>query len=252
MSMWLLADIGNTRLKWRWAEGSLLRPGGAEALPPVGHEAALFSRLWAAGEVPDRLMVSNVAGPHVAESLRDWSMGHWGLQPTFVSSEARQCGVTNGYANPQSLGVDRWCGLIGARALVAAPVCVVDCGTAATLDVLTATGEHQGGLILPGLRAMLHALTSTARGIRGEVPPAPAATVLGRSTTECMRAGVLAATAGMVEHALARLGFPTDGQVILTGGDAALVASALARPARIEADLVFHGLAQIALEGKTA
>jgi type III pantothenate kinase len=145
--------------------------------------------------------------------------------------------------------VDRWCGLIGARSLVGGPVGVVSCGTAITIDLLGADGRHQGGVIGPGLTTMIQALTGAARGIRMEATHGDFAAPLGRTTVECVQAGVLAAAAGMVERTLGRAAFPGDGVILVTGGDADQVAAALDRSARVEADLIFLGLARIAGEG---
>ena len=80
-------------------------------------------------------------------------------QPYWVIPKEAQCGVKNGYRNPAQLGSDRWAALIGARALHGArPVLVVCCGTATTIDLLTAQGQFAGGCILPGVGTMLRSL----------------------------------------------------------------------------------------------
>jgi type III pantothenate kinase len=248
--MWLLVDIGNTRIKWRWFDDEGLRAGGTEALPSPGHESVVFSRIWEAASKPVLILVSNVAGDRFRDALDVWSRERWECSPVFVTSVPRQCGVTNGYDEPVRLGVDRWCSLIGARALVSSgEVCVVDCGTAITLDVLAADGVHRGGLIAPGLRTMVHSLTATALGPRADVAPAPYSPALGRTTSDCIRSGILAAAAGMVEHTLEKLAFPPDAVVLLTGGDAAFLASALVRQVRIEPDVLFYGLARMGVPG---
>ena len=60
--------------------------------------------------------------------------------------------MTNAYPQPQSLGVDRWLALIAARQLAPGWACVIDAGTALTIDALDAAGLHLGGLIIPGSR----------------------------------------------------------------------------------------------------
>lgn len=243
--MQLLVDIGNTRLKWRWSRRGELLPGGAEALPPAGAEVSFFHRFWGAVAAPERVVVSDVLGEPLRGALRNWTMHQWGREPCFVTSTTHVEGVTNGYDIPSSLGVDRWCALIGARSVSMGPLCVVDCGTAITVDLLSTEGQHRGGLICPGLSTMIRSLTESAGGLRVEVKATRPAAPLGRSTVECIQAGILAAAAGMVEYTLGQTAFPDTGTLLLTGGDAELLGSALKRPVRIEPDLVFRGLAEI-------
>jgi type III pantothenate kinase len=246
--MQLLIDIGNTRLKWRWLRQGRLVPGGTAPVPEAGSESALFSGIWGEYEAPDRIVVSNVAGDAIRRAMDDWCQGHWRRVPEFVVAAPEQAGVVNGYRDPAVLGVDRWCGLIGARSLTSAPVAVVSCGTAITVDLLGADGRHQGGVIGPGLATMIQALTGATRGIRMEAAPEGFAAPVGRTTVECVQAGVLAAAAGMVERTLARAAFPGDGVILVTGGDADRVVLALNRSVRVEADLIFLGLARVAGE----
>lgn len=243
--MQLLIDIGNTRLKWRWLRQGQLVPGGTAPVPEAGSETASFSAMWGEHAAAGRVVVSNVAGDAIAQALSDWCLRHWGRTAELVVAAAEQAGVINGYRDPAALGVDRWCGLIGARSLTSGPVAVVSCGTAITVDLLGADGRHQGGVIGPGLATMIQALTGATRGIRMGAAPEGFAAPVGRTTVECVQAGVLAAAAGMVERTLSRAAFPGEGMILVTGGDADRVAPALDRSARVEADLIFLGLARV-------
>ena len=46
------------------------------------------------------------------------------------------------------------------------PVCVVDVGTATTIDLVDARGRHLGGAIVPGPALMVDSLLRGTRGIR--------------------------------------------------------------------------------------
>ena len=61
------------------------------------------------------------------------------------------CGLRNGYRDPAQLGVDRWLAMCAAWQQFPGSLCVVDAGTAVTIDVVAADGAHSGGLILPGV-----------------------------------------------------------------------------------------------------
>lgn len=244
--MWLLFDIGNTRLKWRWANAGGFLDGESEQLPVPGDEAQFLARCVTGGYVPEKIVISNVAGVRFDHALRDCSQAKWGISPHFVRPSNDEYGIINGYDDPASLGVDRWCALIGARVRMPGKLCIVDCGTAVTLDVLSPSGQHMGGLVLPGIRAMIRALTSSANGLRLDIDAPEGRFSLGHNTEDCVTAGIIAAISGSIEFALNRLGSEERPTVVLTGGNAAIIAAALACPSRVEQDLVFYGLAEVA------
>ncbi len=71
-------------------------------------------------------------------------------------------GITNGYNDPSKLGIDRWLAILGAATQFKGQnLCVFNCGTAITMDIVTANGEHQGGLIFPGVQLLHRAVTNT-------------------------------------------------------------------------------------------
>lgn len=67
--------------------------------------------------------------------------------------------VKNLYATPETLGLDRLAGAVGASVLFPREtVLVVDLGTALTFDILTSEGEFLGGNISPGAAMRFRAL----------------------------------------------------------------------------------------------
>lgn len=237
----ILADIGNSRVKWGRAERGRLFSGEAFATEAT-RLAEHLDRHWGALEPPEAVYVSNVAGADIAEHLSKWVAARWGVLPRFARAEAARCGVVNGYENPGQLGVDRWVGLIGLKGHYPLPACLADCGTALTFDVLDAGGRHLGGLIAPGPAAMRRVLLQETRGI-GEVDGG-AAEGLGRNTAAGVAGGVLRACAGLVEksarEAAGRLGrTPT---LVLAGGDGEAIGRYLDIPHRFDGDLVLEGL----------
>lgn len=237
----ILADIGNSRVKWGLAEQGRLRPGEAFATEAARLMEHLDCR-WGALEPPEAVHVSNVAGADIVGRLAEWVAARWGVPLRFARSEAVRCGVVNGYENPGQLGVDRWIGLLGLKGHYPLPACLADCGTALTFDVLDAGGHHLGGLIVPGLASMRRALLQATRGV-GEVDGG-AAEWLGRNTAAGVAGGVLRACAGLVEksarEAASRLGrTPT---LVLAGGDGEAIGRYLDIPYRFDGDLVLKGL----------
>ena len=151
--MKLLFDIGNTRIKWAYDTGSeLLDPGevahrGAAAGDAVSFVTQLRSDIESAWAI-------NVAGEELESALSDAVLKHLGM-PLRVAKTTQTCGaVVNGYSAIEQLGADRWAAIVGAWNHYRKDVCVVDAGTAVTIDLVQADGRHQGGFILPGARLM--------------------------------------------------------------------------------------------------
>ncbi|MEW7979785.1 MAG: type III pantothenate kinase [Candidatus Sedimenticola endophacoides] len=243
----LLMDIGNTNLKVARMKG------GARGKPlSFRHYGRCITELCderlADFEPPGALFVANVAGAALALTLCDWTRNQWGIEPQFLHSPQAALGVTNGYQTPHQLGIDRWLTLVAAHARWSVPVCIVDCGTAVTIDVMSAQGCHHGGVILPGFNLMREALLGRTRIPRigmGDVEGA-----LGRDTASAVAAGTLHAVAALVERIAERSRAEQGAQfkLILTGSDAALLRPLLESPAELVPDLVMEGLALMAEE----
>jgi type III pantothenate kinase len=157
--------------------------------------------------------------------------------------------VRNGYVDPQQLGVDRWLAMLAAFARYRSALCVVDSGTALTIDAVSGDGVHQGGLIMPGFSLMRDALKARTGEIArlGRVFSAPDAgrQFWGRDTDGCIRRGATAAADGLIGLCVAELSRSAASPVklVLTGGDADNLRDGLSQPADICPFLVLEGLA---------
>ena len=133
MPMNLVLDLGNSRCKWALADKDL-SPGGAFAYGE-DFKRSLDQALSGLPR-PDQVAAVSVAGAALTDTLAHWIERRWNLDLRRFSARAVQCGVTNSYKDPAQLGADRWAALIAARDRVSGTVCVVDCGTAVTVDAL--------------------------------------------------------------------------------------------------------------------
>ena len=238
--MRLLIDLGNTRLKWANAD-----PGwhvGAAALH--GRVTAeLLDEIWQALPVPNVVAMVSVADQPTSDAVARWIHERWRVEVRRARPRSEQLGVTNCYREPDTLGADRWVALIGARGMLAnSSVCVVDCGTAVTVDALTARGEFAGGVILPGLRLSRRSLTSGTAHIRAN--EGDELSCLARTTGDAVAAGTLYGLAGAIERVCEE--FERDlgesMKLVITGGDGDRIGAHLRRPARRIPDLVLRGL----------
>jgi type III pantothenate kinase len=211
-----------------------------------------FDGLWKDLEPPARVLVSSVLGEGTARVLRQWVDDRWSVSVEFIRSCGKGYGVENGYRDPARLGVDRWIAMVAARALFNAPVCIVDCGTAMTLDIVDVLGRHQGGVICPGLKMMQDALIhgTCKLSLEGMVPGA----LLGRDTGAAIHSGTLTAAAGLIEKLLdeAEQSLETKLKLVMTGGDAEVVAGRLRVLYTPVPNLVLQGLAVIEAAGESA
>ena len=241
----LLVDLGNTRLKWALLAQGRRTPARAVVHAQLGVALAVRPA-WKGLGRPERILVGSVAGAEREAQLLALCQELWACTPDFAGAQARAGGVTSGYDSPGRLGVDRWLGLLAVHAEQRGAACVVDCGTAVTIDLIDASGLHRGGLILPGLRSMQECLLSHTR-----IPPfrpLPARSELGRDTLVAVSNGALLAIVGAVRETLARASRTLGGapRLVVAGGDAATLAAALDGPVEARPDLVLEGLAILA------
>ncbi len=244
----LLIDVGNTFLKWGMFRANA--DGGArENRVESGHALhdeimalpAQFARL----PTPGRIVISNVAGSRIRSSvIRILEVWPDAPAPFWLVPQQRQCGVTNSYRNPAQLGSDRWGALIGARHLLGERAAmVVVCGTATTIDFLSADGVFKGGMIMPGLGLMLRSLhegTAALPDQDGDFSPYPTQTV------DAIASGCQHAQAGTIERLYAMESRVTPDVVcVLSGGAAGAVAPRLSIPFQLHDNLVLEGLYRV-------
>lgn len=242
----LLFDVGNTRLKWGVVrDGRMFRTGS------IDHEAIRntgFSSI--ATRLPRRVgqvIASNVAGATFATRLSSFIGIHCDAGIRYVHAQKQAYGLTNSYSRPRRMGVDRWSAMIGARAEYKSALCVIDAGTAVTLDAVDRQGVHLGGQIVPGLSLMMNALASATSdiGSGARMPPDTGNSMerFAKSTRAAVGCGALGAVCGVVERAVRTMrsaGFRP--KVILTGGDASRILKELEGPVIHRPHLVLQGL----------
>jgi type III pantothenate kinase len=234
----LLMDAGNSRIKWGVERAGEIGFGESIASQAPLSDTVLDSH-WGGLERPVTVALASVAAKQVDDAIIAWVSNRWQLDVRKICACRQMAGVVNGYENPSALGVDRWLGLLAAHSLApAGPVCVADCGTAITMDLLDAGGNHRGGVIAPGLTMMQTALVQGTDRLTTVSPGGHQG--LGINTAGAIAAGVTGAAVGLIEHFMHKYG--RDGTLLLTGGDASAIAAELSFPYRLEPHLVLMGL----------
>lgn len=225
----LLVDVGNSRIKY--AELRDGRLGPVIVRSHDGHPADALEAILATVQARHIVMV-DVTGEGAKCAERYASV-------TQVLATAEAFGVKSAYFSPGLLGADRWVALVAARGITVEAVCVVDAGSALTVDLMDASGQHLGGWIAPGLRMSVHALSKNTQQVRVDGGEFEASVVLGRTTEEAVGNGAINAALGMVERALQQ----HPSKLLLTGGDAESLSSFIPH-AEVVPDMVLQGLAR--------
>src|SRR5215216_4081824 len=159
-----------------------------------------------------------------------------------VVGQGLRTGMSIRYDNPREIGPDRLVNAVAGYEKVGGACVVVDFGTAVTHDVVSAGGEYLGGVIFPGVEISLEALTERAAALP-TIDLTEPRNVLGKSTVDAIRSGVLYGYAGMVDGILERLQDELgEARAIATGGLAGAVVPYCARIDEVDDLLTLTGL----------
>lgn len=232
MSQLLLIDRGNSGVKWLLlsSDEAPRRGAGVDHLPASASHAC-----------PAPAIIASVADEERNEALCA-QLADRDFTPWLAKTQAALGGLNNSYREPERMGVDRWLAMLAARHRYPGRLCVVDAGSALTIDFVDARGNHEGGFIIPGAALMQRALFSDTDRVRFDLE-ADASLAPGRSTAEAVSNGLLLAQTGAIRLALANAraagGAP---KLLLCGGGAKALQPGIAESAVLAENLVFEGL----------
>jgi len=238
MHTWLF-DVGNSRLKFAplRSDGGLgevcVCPHDGQTLP-AGWEEALPARF-------DAAEVALVAPASIRAELLD-VLAARAQRVSLVATIKRCAGVEVAYIEPQRFGVDRFLTLLAAHARAGEPWLLVGVGTALTIDLLDANGQHLGGRIAASptlLRQALHERAVQLPTVGGEY------VAFAGNTEDALASGCLGATIGLIEHSLraARDQLGRAPQLLVHGGGAQALLAFLPET-EYAPSLVLEGLAE--------
>jgi type III pantothenate kinase len=222
--MLLVVDVGNTQTHfgafreselvehWRF---STVRDSTADELG-----AALRALLDLRGMRMDDLHASIVSstvpqlGPEWA-AMAERYLGHRML----VVGPGVKTGMALRYDNPREIGADRLVNAVAAYDRIKDACIVVDFGTAITYDPVSANGEYLGGIIAPGIEISMEALTERAAKLP-KIDLGPPRQLIGKTTVDAIRSGVIYGFAGQVDAIVRRLRaeLGDEAATIATGG----------------------------------
>mgnify|MGYP002818573606 CR=1 FL=1 len=219
----LCVDAGNTNVRF-----GILRGDAVSSLGEIGATSLLETPSNLADALPRE--AARAAFCSVVPTL-DARLEHHLLQltgsPPFRLTHLSCPALPIRYPAPAEIGQDRLANALAARTYHGAPAIVIDVGTAATFDLVSAEGGYEGGVILPGPQALVDCLLNRAALLpRSSLPDEPPEDLVGRTTADAIAIGASHGFPAMirdllpkVKASLARID-PAPPKVILTGGGA--------------------------------
>jgi type III pantothenate kinase len=243
----IVADVGNTDTvlalfrgrrivaEWRARSAQFRSPARARQTVRLLLAEAGASRRAVRGAV-----ISSVV-PAVTRVLAPALRAVTG-RPAYVVAGTDPSGLAMGYRTPATLGPDRLCNAVAAKAAYGAPVIVVDLGTAVTYDVVLRDGTFAGGAITAGVATTAAALRSGTAAlplVPLEFPDAP----FGVDTVSSIQAGVMFGAIDAMEGMIRRIRVVTGRStpVVATGGFAEAAAARSRLITEVAPHLVLEG-----------
>jgi len=229
VAMLLVVDVGNTqthfgtfidsglREHWRFAT---VRTSTADELGAALRN--LLELRQVSTEQIDCSIVSSTV-PALGQQWCEMAKRYLGHDMLVVGPGVRT-GMAIRYDNPREIGPDRLVNAVAAYARLGGPCVVVDFGTAITYDPVSSEGEYLGGIISPGVEISLEALTERAAALP-RVDVSPPRSLIGKTTIDAIRSGIVYGTAGQVDSIVRRLRqeLGRETRTIATGGLAGVI-----------------------------
>ncbi len=148
--------------------------------------------------------------------------------------------------NPTEIGADR---IVNAAAVIKhynLPAIVIDFGTATTFDVIDKDGIYKGGVIAPGIRLSVDALTKRAAKLP-KVNIEKPKNIIGTNTLDAMKSGMYWGYIGLIDTIVEKIKHEIGDNIsiIATGGLASLYAQSTKSIDIVDENLIFKGLLEI-------
>ena len=235
--MYLLIDIGNTRIKWQYRdEKNVISSNSVLVENFMDIDLTEIKSL-------KKVIVSNVNHSVVLDKVKE-NLSHFDSLIIEVTSESNEY-LINDYTDQSTLGVDRWLTAMGAWKIYGEDSIVINAGTAITIDLIQIDQERnahfRGGMILPGIAISLGILNNSTNLIDTEIGQSQYPSL---NTKDAVTTGILISIQGAVNLVCKKL--PSDLPILLTGGDADLIYDQSEEDwksrIKIESNLIFEGL----------
>ena len=245
-------DMGNTNAVIGCMEGEKLiftSHISTDRSKTVDEYALLFKGIFEMNHIDPKTLdggiISSVV-PMLRPVLRDAVQMLTGKKPLLVGAGVKT-GLNIKIDNPAQLGGDLVVAAVAACAKYPRPIVIFDMGTATTASVIDQNGSYLGGMIIPGLRVAVDALSARASQLPLNISLEAPEHIIGKNTAECMKSGTIYSAAAAMDGIIDRLSEELDGDVtvVATGGLAGKIVPHCRREITLDEDLLLKGLAVI-------
>ena len=235
--MYLLIDIGNTRIKWQQCNENDI-----ELTDSIPVEEFMDIDLSTIKSV-EKIIISNVNHPIVLDKLKNLLSKF--KCPIIEATSDSNAYLINDYEDSKLLGVDRWVAALGAWKLYQRPLIIINAGTAVTIDLIDLDQKNKahfkGGMILPGIAISLGILNNSTNLIDTEIGQSHYPSL---NTKDAVTTGIMTSIQGAVNLDCRKLSSSLP--ILLTGGDANLIYEQAEEDwksrIKLEDNLIFEGL----------
>ena len=165
-------------------------------------------------------------------------------KPPLVIGPGVKTGLNIRLAVQTQMGADIVADAVAALEQFRAPIITIDMGTATTIGVISEGRTYEGGLLLPGVNVSLEALSRQTAQLPA-ISLQPPKTLIGKTTEECMRSGIVYGTAAMLDGIIDRIRGEFPGKtvsIVATGGSAPFIVKFCRNPILYDKSLLMEGL----------
>ena len=231
-------DAGNSRLKWRLSKEKEILCSGilnndrlaeqvVELLANIP-EKINFCRLSSVRSNKTTLEIINIV-----EKTHNISVKNVEVIESLANLQFNKI-------DSKKFGVDRWLSLLAAKQIISdQAIMVIDCGTAITIDKLSAKGEYEGGWIVPGVHALIDSMVNKT-DLLSPPPQILYDRKEGFTTIDAMQFGISNMIAAMIEQSFYH--WRNKGNVFICGGDGEEISKIIKIPFIYCDNLVLDGL----------
>lgn len=247
--MLLAVDVGNTNIVFAVCDGEIVRHEWrvvTDRNRTADEYAVILSPLLAFYNLSfadiDAAIISNVV-PAAMFDLRQLCRRYLHCEPMVVGDPAIDPGINILIDHPENMGADRIVNAVAAHEMYDGALIIIDFGTATNFDVVSAEGDHLGGVIAPGVNLSAQALHEAA-AMLPRVALARTNRVIAKDTVPAMQSGLYWGYIGLMEGLVTRIraeyGMPMT--VVATGGLASLFHRQSQMIDHLDRDLTIRGL----------
>ena len=142
------------------------------------------------------------------------------------------------------LGTDLVANAVAAVEKYQAPIIMIEMGTATTISYISSKRSYEGGLMFPGVRLSLDALSDHTAQLP-DISLQHPKQLIGKNTEDCMRSGIVYGTAGMLDGIIDRMKEIIPGEnptIVATGSNAPVIVRYCRNKVYYDKYLLMNGL----------